>query len=141
MGADGDSGQTYDLRRIEDVFACLEIISIARGALFGVDPQLAGKMEKVTDALGAFSQLVLEGDFEQASQEEVHQPQIIPPPTAPQQDALPVEEREDKGFLDLTINRKGGSKAAPVAKSSAQSSKDISGDDGIVDILTGERIK
>lgn len=136
--ASGD--YVYDLRRIEDVFACLEVISMAQGTLFGVDPALAASLGKVTEALGAFSELVAEGGLE---------PQPAPPqPTAPVSPAQPqsvVSSQQppvtpatslhyDKhGFVDLV----GGG-----AWRESDSSKGLDPDgDGIVDILTGKKIK
>jgi len=119
MGSDGNGGQVYDLRRIEDVFACLEIISMARGALFGIDPGLARRMEKVSDALGAFSQLVMEGGLADLAEERDEEPAVAAAPeTAP---AAP------------------GTKDAP--RSDRQKADAGDGENGIIDILTGERIR
>ncbi|MBU4263322.1 MAG: hypothetical protein KKC76_15810 [Proteobacteria bacterium] len=140
MGSDGNGGHDYDLRSIEDVFACLEIISIARGALFGVDPGLARRMEKVSDALGAFSQLVLEGglaDMEDAGNEE------SAAQAGPVEES-PVDEVPESIFTDLTINLKT-TPAVQGAKYTTPADRKKTGagdeEDGIIDILTGERIK
>lgn len=136
MGSDSNRGQVYDLRRIEDVFACLEIISVARGALFGVDPGLARRMEKVSDALGAFSQLVLEGGLADMAGDMAEERASDGGPAA-----SPVAEAPENVFTDLT----GNVKTAPGAKDAprADRKKAVAGDEdnGIIDILTGERIR
>jgi len=137
---DNKNEQVYDLRSIEDVFACLEIISIARGVLFGVDPELSSKMGMVSDALGAFSQLVLEGKLVEPSE--------VPSPQQEVETCLPDTRRKDdlQGdmFIDLTATRKPSSLSSvssdltrPVKKKTGIDERDT----GIIDILTGERIK
>ncbi|MCK9294421.1 MAG: hypothetical protein M0P70_05010 [Desulfobulbaceae bacterium] len=138
MGSEGNGGQVYDLRRIEDVFACLEIISMARGALFGIDPGLARRMEKVSDALGAFSQLVMEGGLADLADERADEPAVAAAPETP---AAAVPENF---FADLTNNVKTtaaapGTKDAP--RSDRQQADAGDGENAIVDILTGERIR
>lgn len=140
MGSGNNNEQVYDLRSIEDVFACLEIISIARGVLFGIDPELADKMSKVSDALGAFSLLVLEG-------------KLIEPPGAAscQQEVEPcmpnTRQKDDPQggiFFDLTATRKPTPVSSALGDSPPPVKKKIGTDDsdtGIIDILTGERIK
>ncbi len=135
----------YDLRRIEDVFACLEVISMAQGTLFSVDPALAASLGKVTEALGAFSELVAEGGLEpQPAPEQPAQPAmpqhaqpapvspIQPQSVVPPQQQPPVAplQQDKHGFVDLV----GGQNDA--------STKGLEpGSDGIVDILTGKKIK
>ncbi|RJX32931.1 MAG: hypothetical protein C4531_06010 [Desulfurivibrio sp.] len=136
MGSDSNNGQVYDLRRIEDVFACLEIISIARGMLFGVDPALARRMEKVSDALGAFSQLVLEGDLAELADE--------PAVEAGAAEKSAVREAPADIFADLTMKVKTTPAAPGVKETPRSDSKKAEAgarENGIVDILTGERIK
>jgi len=138
MGSDSNGGQVYDLRRIEDVFACLEIISIARGALFGIDPGLARRMEKVSDALGAFSQLVLEGGLADMGEEMVeHRPAEAAP--APAEST--VVDVPDNIFADLTVNVKTTQGAKEAPRSDRKKAADGDEEEGIIDILTGERIK
>lgn len=136
MGSDSNGGEVYDLRRIEDVFACLEIISIARGALFGVDPGLARRMEKVSDALGVFSQLVLEGGLADMGGDAAED---RPAEAAPAENT--VVEAPDNIFADLTVHVK----TTPVAQKAPQPDRKKAGggdeENGIIDILTGERIK
>ncbi|MEW6291524.1 MAG: hypothetical protein AB1545_16935 [Thermodesulfobacteriota bacterium] len=136
MGSDSNRGQVYDLRRIEDVFACLEIISVARGALFSVDPGLARRMEKVSDALGAFSQLVLEGGLADMGVDMAEE-RARDGGSA----ASPVVEVPENVFADLT----GSVKTTPVAKEAPRADREKAGggdeDNGIIDILTGERIR
>lgn len=125
--------KVYDLRRIEDVFACLEAISMAQGVLFGVDPALAARLGKVTEALGAFSELVAEGGLEPQpapvqSQSAATQPQQ--PPVSP---VAPLQQ-DKHGFVDLV----GGG----VLSDSSHTDKGLEpSSDGIVDILTGKKIK
>ncbi|MCJ7601604.1 MAG: hypothetical protein MUO63_08895 [Desulfobulbaceae bacterium] len=139
MGSDSKRGQVYDLRRIEDVFACLEIISVARGALFGVDPDLARRMEKVSDALGAFSQLVLEGGLADMAGDMTEDRPADAGPAA-----SPVVEVPENIFTDLTVNVKT-TPVAPAAKEAPQADRKKAGagveENGIIDILTGERIR
>ncbi|MBI5556696.1 MAG: hypothetical protein HY885_03590 [Deltaproteobacteria bacterium] len=128
MGAESNNKQVYDLRRIEDVFACLEIISVARGMLFGVDPDLARRMEKVSDALGVFSQLVLEGGLGEAAGGESF---------APAGETAVAEPARD--LYDLTVNLSPPRKTMPGPE---QKKVDAEGkEDDIIDILTGEKIR
>ena len=134
MGSEDNGGQVYDLRRIEDVFACLEIISIARGALFAVDPGLARRMEKVSDALGAFSQLVMEGGLEDMAEQR---------PVEDEADQGPAAEMADSVMSDLTMGVKTTPAPAAAEPADSRRKKEDAGDEesGIVDILTGERIR
>lgn len=139
MGSEGNGGQVYDLRRIEDVFACLEIISMARGALFGIDPGLARRMEKVSDALGAFSQLVMEGGLADLAEERDDEPAVAAALETPPAAAVP-----ENIFADLTNDVKTtpaapGTKDAP--RSDRQKADAGDGENAIIDILTGERIR
>jgi len=140
MGSDGNGGQVYDLRRIEDVFACLEIISLARGALFGIDPGLARRMEKVSDALGAFSQLVMEGGLADLADERADGPAAAAAPA----DESAVSAVPENSFDDLTNNVKP-TPAAPGTKEASRADRQQAdagdGENGIIDILTGERIR
>jgi hypothetical protein len=136
MGSDYPAGHVYDLRRIEDVFACLEIISVARGVLFGVDPELARRMAKVSDALGALAQLVMEGGLG-APAEAAHGG----PAEAAESDRT-IEQLPPDVFSDMTVHMR---KSQPVRQETAPPGREIDGaageHHGIVDILTGERIK
>ncbi len=40
---------------MEDLFECVEIVTMARGVLHSVDAGLAARLEKVSDALSTFS--------------------------------------------------------------------------------------
>lgn len=139
MGLDNKSKHVYDLRRIEDVFACLEIISIARGALFGVNPEIAGKMEKISDALSAFSQLVLESGVAEPIE-------IVPEMQRRDKQAPaanPVAGMAGNILTDLTDKQKTTRASSLFTKTSHQEkNKTETGDmeTGIIDILTGERI-
>lgn len=136
MGSESGSDYVYDLRRIEDIFACLEIISIARGALFGVDPKLAARMEQVSDALGFFSQLVLEGGLGE-SLEEKQVMEDVP-------DFVPSSsDGSQSEILDLTVDlpASSGKPAGNSVRSSSLSSDRPEDDGSIVDILTGEKIR
>lgn len=147
MGSDNNGGQFYDLRRIEDVFACLEIISIARGALFSVDPDLAKQMARVSDALGAFSQLVMEGGLADMEDEPEEEPAVKVEKVKTAAEAPPVspiDEVPDNVFADLTVNGQA-TPAAPQARqipqAAARQTDAEDEEEGIIDILTGERIK
>ena len=63
MSTGSDTNKSYDLRKMEDIFSCLEIITMARGILYPVDANLAARLEKVSDALSAFSLIVDEAPF------------------------------------------------------------------------------
>jgi hypothetical protein len=136
MAADED---ILDLRRIEDVFACLEVISMAQGTLFGVDPTLAASLGRVTEALGAFSELVAEGGLEpqQPAQPAGMTPPVQQPAVPQQQQSPPVSPLaplpQDKyGFVDLV----GGGGALK----NNDSVKGLDpGGDGIVDLLAGKK--
>ncbi len=138
MGGDVPGEHSYDLRRIEDVFACLEIISIARGAMFSVNPELARRMEKVSDALGAFAQIVMEGGLTAAPET------ALPAEPARVPQAAPAEEpvgMEMDVFADLTAGVGSSRKSSVSAGVGGKGSSGGAVDEGIVDILTGERIK
>lgn len=136
MGSENSAGHVYDLRRIEDVFACLEVISVARGALYGVDPELAGRMAKVSDALGALAQLVMEGGLDGLTEENEARPAGGPTDKTIEQQLPP------NIFSDMTVHVKKAP-AAPQETSAGnrQAGNDADEPNGIVDILTGERIK
>lgn len=138
MGGDDPGECIYDLRRIEDVFACLEIISIARGAMFSVNPELARRMEKVSDALGAFAQIVMEGGLNAAPGTALSAEPVRPPEAAPAEGRLGMEMDV---FADLTAGVGSSRKPTVSADSGGKGSSGGGVDEGIVDILTGERIK
>ncbi len=135
MGLENGSDNPYDLRRIEDIFACLEIISIARGALFGVDPKLAARMEQVSDALGAFSQLVLEGGLHEV-EEGVHESQPFENPVPS------FSDEAEPDILDLTVDlHKSTGKSGTGSRIDPHPVGEPGDDNSIVDILTGEKIR
>ncbi|MFH1216132.1 MAG: hypothetical protein V1706_06500 [Pseudomonadota bacterium] len=132
MGTDSTGDHVYDLRRIEDVFACLEIISIARGAMFGVDPEIARRMEKVSDALGALAQVVMDGELAEpagAAQHSGMTERVVAAEEKPSAVAANVDVLADLTAGDPQPASTGGKCAGPEQEGS------------IVDILTGEKIK
>lgn len=136
MGSENSVGHVYDLRRIEDVFACLEVISVARGALYGVDPELAGRMAKVSDALGALAQLVMEGGLDGLTEADEAGP------AGGSISDRAIEQLPPNIFSDMTVHVKKVP-PAPQQRSAGnrQTGNDAEEKNGIVDILTGERIK
>lgn len=142
MGTESSGDHVYDLRRIEDVFACLEIISIARGAMFGVDPEIARRMEKVSDALGALAQIVMDGELAGSAS-------AVSPSATTEQTVMPGEkssarERELDVLADLTSDVKlSGNPVTGRPRPIDDGKRSGGGEEreSIVDILTGEKIK
>jgi hypothetical protein len=129
MSTGDDVNKSYDLRQMEDIFSCLEIITMARGLLYPVDANLATRLEKVSDALSAFSLVVDEAPFSPV------QDQTGREQKAPRRDlSLDVGSEKDSEPLDLLSDfpQKGIGTGGASA---------VDDDDGIVDILTGEKIR
>ena len=136
MGAENSVGHVYDLRRIEDVFACLEVISVARGALYGVDPELAGRMAMVSDALGALAQLVMEGGLDGLTETDDAKP------ADRSTTGRAIEQLPPSIFFDMTVHVKKAPPVHPETSAGNRKGGDAAEEqNGIVDILTGERIK
>ena len=126
--------ESFDLRKMEDIFACLEVITMARGALYPVDPNLANRLEKVSDALSAFSIIVDEG--------------LLAPPS----DSVPIQKQQAAPKKEFSLDVEGGKDSQPLdilsdfpqqgkgGKPEKSRPRDDE-DEGIVDILTGERIR
>lgn len=134
MSSSEEENEILDLRNIEDVFACLEAVAMAQAVLSGVDPATADQLEKVTAALGALSLLIDQGDLVQVAEKTVEVPGVGGHNSVAQpQSSTPSDSR--KGGIDDVVefadsNKKTGSHVSPSEK-----------DDGIVDILTGEKIR
>lgn len=133
MSSSEEENEILDLRKMEDVFACLEAVAVAQAMLSSIDPDIAGQLEKVTAALGALSLLIDQGDLVQVVERTVEVPgtggqdgssqPVMPPPTG------------EWGIDDLVEFVSGGK-----AKDSPVSAKDDD-DEGIIDILTGEKLR
>ncbi len=127
MSSSDEENEVLDLRKMEDVFACLEAVAMAQAVLSGVDPDTAQQLEKVTEALGALAMVVEQGELVQVVEKEVEVPGKggqAPPASAP----------KEKGIDDLVefagSGKKKGGSGLPSDK-----------EEGIIDILTGEKIR
>lgn len=131
IGTGADVSESYDLRKMEDIFACLEVITMARGALYPVDANLANRLEKVSDALSAFSLVINEGPSQSLTTDSSPPQQ----PSPQKQFSFNVEDGNGVEPIDLMSDfpQTGKSGSAEVESSPE--------DDGIIDILTGEKIK
>ncbi|MEN8256786.1 MAG: hypothetical protein ABFS09_02885 [Thermodesulfobacteriota bacterium] len=131
MSSSDEENEILDLRKMEDVFACLEAVAMAQVVLSGVDPDTANELEKVTEALGALSLVIDQGDLVQVVEKKVEVPgeggQAAAQPVAP-----PASGK--KGIDDL-VEFVGGGK--PKGTHSMPRDKE----EGIVDILTGEKVR
>ncbi|MBC8317567.1 MAG: hypothetical protein H8E41_06645 [Desulfobulbaceae bacterium] len=134
MSTGGDANKSYDLREMEDIFSCLEIITMARGILYPVDAGLAARLEKVSDALSAFSLVVDEMQFASGQAESV-----MSQKSAPREQFSLDAGRGGKGLDPLDLLSDFPQSGRSSKKSGAKNMSDD--DDGIVDILTGEKIR
>lgn len=132
MSSDEDENEILDLRRMEDVFACLEAVAMAQAVLTSIDPDIAAELEKVTEALGALSLVIDQGDLVQVVERTVEVPGGTGGQAAPTQSVSPGTS-EKRGIDDLVEFASGGKSKRSQATSSE--------DEGIVDILTGEKIR
>lgn len=132
MSSDEDENEILDLRRMEDVFACLEAVAMAQAVLTSIDPDIAAELEKVTAALGALSLLIDQGDLVQVVEKTVEVSGGAAGQEAPTQPVAP-ETSGKRGIDDLVEFASGGKSKRSQASSSE--------DEGIVDILTGEKIR
>jgi hypothetical protein len=132
MSSAEEENEILDLRKMEDVFACLELVAMAQAVLSSVDPDTAAELEKVTEALGALSLVIDQGDLVQVVEKTV---EVAGPAGA--QGAVPQAESPPssgkRGIDDLVEFASGGKSKEAYAPPSD--------DDGIVDILTGEKIR
>ena len=133
MSTGGDANKSYDLRKMEDIFSCLEIITMARGIVYPVDANLAARLETVSDALSAFSLIVDEAPFPPA-QDLGGREQEAP---RKEQFSLDAGYGKDSEPLDILSDfpQTGQGKKRAGGKGFADD------DDGIIDILTGEKIR
>ena len=131
MSTGDEVNKSYDLRKMEDIFSCLEIITMARGILYPVDANLSGQLEKVSDALSAFSLVVDEAPFSPV-QDQTGREQKAP---RKEQFSLDVGSGgKDSEPLDLLSD-------FPQKRKGAGGKSSVDDDDGIIDILTGEKIR
>jgi len=134
-----DDDDILDLRKVEDVFACLEAVAMAQAVLMGVDPDTASGLEKVTEALGALTLVIEQGELVQEVEKIVEVEKVVErvvevPAAAP---AAPTASREKRGIDDLVDFVNADKPQSNVATPSPATDDD----DAIIDILTGERIK
>lgn len=123
MSVEKKGSRTYDLRKMEDLFTCVEIVTMARGALYPVDTKLASRLEKVSDALSAFAMNMEAGPPEPDQNEE--------------RGGKEIEQNPSDLLSDFPVSSESW-------KESPQSEKERefkANDDEIIDIITGERIK
>lgn len=134
MSEDKKEPRTYDLRKMEDLFECVEIVTMARGALYPVDARLASRLEKVSDALTAFSMNMEDNssDMEQGA-----------PDSGPEDPGdTDSTDREEKGNEQDPFDLLSDFPGTPEARKNGQSrKKPDSEEEGIIDIMTGEKIK
>ncbi len=132
MSSSDEENEILDLRKMEDVFACLEAVAMAQAMLSSIDPDAANELEKVTEALGALSLVIDQGDLVQVVEKTVEVPggggdkaPVGPEPTPP---------TGERGIDDLVEFVSGG-KSKEAYKPASED------DDAIIDILTGEKIR
>lgn len=133
MSSAEEENEILDLRKMEDVFVCLEAVAMAQAMLSSIDPDTAAQLEKVTEALGALSLLIDQGDLIQVVEKKVEVAGGGAAEAAPAQAPLPPVS-EEQGISDLVEFFSGG-------KGRDSHKKDADNDDRIVDILTGETIR
>lgn len=135
MSEEKKDSRTYDLRKMEDLFECVEIVTMARGALYPVDPGLASRLEKVSDALSVFSMNMDIDSFETEQN-------TADSGRKAQEDMSPGDKKEihsDQDPFDLLSDIPASSKSR--GNSRSQQRRDSEGEDGIIDIITGKKIK
>ncbi len=132
MSASAEEKEVLDLRKMEDIFACMEAVAMATAMLSSVDPHSADELNKVIQALGALSELVEQGDLVQVVEKRVEVADLGGQGGAAQP-AMPVTIK-GRGIDDLVeFNRHP--QATPAALSPAES------EDAIYDLLTGEKLR
>ena len=131
---ENDDVEILDLRNMEDVFTCLEAVAMAQAMLSSVDPVAADELEKVTQALGALSLVIDQGDLVQVVEKTVEVE--VPVEGAPAQAAPPsAPPPAGKKGIDDLVEFASGDQPQEAYKPPSDE------DDGIVDILTGEKIR
>ncbi|PLX48022.1 MAG: hypothetical protein C0613_12115 [Desulfobulbaceae bacterium] len=131
MSSDEEEYEILDLTKMEDVFVCLEIVAMAQAMLSSVDQESAAELEKVTEALGALSVRIDQGELVQviekqtasAAADQGPSPEPVMPPTT-----------GERGIDDLVEFVQGGKSTEAYHPPSDE-------DDSIVDILTGEKLR
>ncbi len=131
MSSSEEENEVLDLRNMEDVFACLEAVAMAQAVLSSVDPVIADQLEKVTAALGALSLVIDQGDLVQVVEKVVEK--TVEVPGTGGQPAMPHTTGE-RGIDDL-VEFVGGGRSDDVYVPPSDE------DDGIIDILTGEKLR
>ena len=130
-----------DLRKVEDVFACLEAVAMAQAVLMGVDPDTASGLEKVTEALGALTLVIEQGELVQQVEKIVEVEKVVekvvevPVPASAQSPPAP---REEKRGIDDLVDFVNASKPQSSVATPRPADEE---DDAIIDILTGERVR
>ncbi|MDA3833912.1 MAG: hypothetical protein PF495_10985 [Spirochaetales bacterium] len=130
MSESDEESQIYDLTKVEDVFACLEATAMAQASLVMTDPDAAAGLDKVTEALGALSLVIEMGELVQVVEKIVEVEKTVEVAAK-----RPVHSGPINDLVDF---------AHPLPDySTTKTPTDINDDydDGIVDILTGEKIR
>ncbi len=132
MSSSEEENEILDLRNMEDVFTCLEAVAMAQAVLSTIDPDTADELEKVTAALGALSLLIDQGELVQVVEKTIEVPGAGGQ-SAPAKPAMPVTIGEH-GIDDLVEFVSGGKPTEAYVSPADE-------DDGIYDILTGEKLR
>lgn len=136
MAAADEENEIYDLTKVEDVFACLEITATAQAALEMTDPDVAAGLEKVTEALGALSLVIEMGDLVQVVEKIVEvEKQVEVERVVEVESRQPVHSGPIDDLVDFAHP------ASDYSKTKTPSDADDEYDDAIYDILTGEKIR
>jgi hypothetical protein len=107
-----DKKGIYDFNQLEDMFEAIDSLTRATSLIAGADPQLAGELVKLTNTLMDFSESGIKVGVSE-------------------QPEAPVQAPSKDGIVDLTGSRKSSQKASILD----------GGDDAIIDVLTGEKVK
>lgn len=132
MSASAEEKEVLDLRKMEDIFACMEAVAMATAMLSSVDPHSADELNKVIQALGALSVLVDQGDLVQVVEKRV---EVAGPAGqgGAAQPAMPLT-MGGRGIDDL-VEFIRHPQSTPSALAPAES------EDTIYDLLTGEKLR
>ncbi|MFO7761429.1 MAG: hypothetical protein ACQES8_00190 [Thermodesulfobacteriota bacterium] len=128
--------RAYDLQRMEDLFECVEIITMARGALYPVDAALASRLEKVSDALSAFAMNIDVESLELGLDAPEPDQEVQGEVSTGGDTAGKGSEQDPFDLLsDFPVSSNSNESSRPQKKSASGE------DEEIIDIITGERIK
>jgi len=132
-----------DLRKVEDVFACLESVAMAQAVLMGMDPDTGSMLEKVTEALGALTLVIEQGELVQQVEvekvvevekivevERVVEKEVAVPAPSPAKSTGSLSTDDLVDFVNATKPQSDVATPKPADEDN----------DAIIDILTGERI-